>query len=322
MAQGIGAIEEKPILETQYQRAARKRLGVASLLIFCVLPLLIGLGILMGRRWYLPVSILMLVFIMAPFFMIFERRKPKAREIVLVAVMSAIVVSAHLIFHLALPIHIGTALVIVSGIALGPEAGFLVGALSRFVCNFYLGQGAWTPWQMFCWGILGFFAGLAFNRREVLHDEKGGIKKVMAPVLILCFFEIVAYISLLVFPSEEGGDYWRFYLLGAIGIILGVLFQKQRLPVNGWSMTLFTFASTFIIYGGIMNIATLMTSMSFGGVESETGGLSLSALKALYISGLPYDMVHASTAAACVFFFGEPLIRKLERIKIKYGIYK
>ena len=323
MATRVGTLENKT-METQYERAAKKRGRLSGLLIFLVLPILIGLGILMGSRWYLLVSLLMLVLIMAPFFMIFEKRKPKAREIVLIAVMSAIVVSAHLVFHLALPVHIGTALVIASGIALGPEAGFLIGALSRFVCNFYLGQGAWTPWQMFCWGILGFLAGLAFNRYSMngKASESSGFKKVMAPVIVLVFMEVLAYVSLLLIPSEEGGGQWRFYLFGVVGIIVSTLLQKEKLPVNGLSMSLFTFATTFIIYGGIMNIATLVTSMSFGGVEEGATGFTLDALKALYVTGLPYDLIHGATAAICIFLFGEPLIKKLERIKIKYGIYK
>ena len=48
----------------------------------------------------------------------------------------------------------------ITGIAFGPEAGFLTGALSAVISNFYFGQGPWTPFQMFSWGILGFIAGL------------------------------------------------------------------------------------------------------------------------------------------------------------------
>jgi len=45
-------------------------------------------------------------------------------------------------------------------VTLGPEAGFLVGAVSGFVSNFFFGQGPWTPWQMFSFGIVGFLAGI------------------------------------------------------------------------------------------------------------------------------------------------------------------
>ena len=307
---------------TQYEVAVKKRLSLSTFLIFIIIPILIGFGVFLGQRWYLITSILILISIMAPFFMIFEKRKPKAREIVLIAMMSAIVVTAHLVFHLVLPFQIGTALVIISGIALGPEAGFLIGALSRFICNFYMGQGAWTPWQMFCWGILGFLAGLAFNKGNIEKLNSRTFKIVMGPTLSVVFSELIAYISVLIVPSGDDGYQWRFYAMGILGILVGVLLQKNRLPISGITMAIFTFFTTFIIYGGIMNVAALITSIALPASQNYDTGFSIGALKAIYITGLPYDLMHGITAAICVFFFGEPMIRKLERIKIKYGIYK
>ena len=45
-----------------------------------------------------------------------------------------------------------TVIAVVAGAALGARAGVAVGALAAFVSNFFLGQGAWTPWQMLAWG--------------------------------------------------------------------------------------------------------------------------------------------------------------------------
>lgn len=306
------------MMKTQYEAAQEKRLGIASAIILIALPLLIGLGVLLGQRWYMPISLLMLILIMLPFFMIFERRKPKAREIVLIAMMSAIVVTVHLVFHLVLPVQIGTALVVIAGIALGPEAGFLVGALSRFVCNFYMGQGAWTPWQMFCWGILGFLAGLAFNRGNIQKLNSRTFKVIMGPTICIVFAELVAYITVVLFPAGESGYQWRFYVFGLLGLLVGTLLQRERLPISNLTMAFFTFFTTFVIYGGIMNLATMVTSTAMPGGEA----ISLAALKTVYIAGLPYDLLHGFTAALCVYLFGEPMIQKLERIKIKYGIYK
>ncbi len=67
-----------------------------------------------------------------------------------------------------------------------------------------------------------------------------------------------------------------------------------------------------------MNCAAMVT----GAIYPGSDGISLSALRAVYISGAPYDLLHASTAALSVFLLGEPMIKKLERVKIKYGIYK
>ena len=210
-------------------------------------------------------------------------------------------------------------MVIISGISLGPEAGFLIGAMSRFVCNFYMGQGAWTPWQMFCWGLLGFLAGLAFNREL---SEDGGIsnfKKILTPLLCVIFSELVAYISFLLWQgSDETFFGWRVYLFGIIGLLLAVVFQRGKLKTDNLTMAVFTFVVTFVIYGGIMNFAAMCLSMN----EPGSLGIGIKALKALYVSGVGYDFYHALTAAICVFVIGTPMVKKLERIKIKYGIYK
>ncbi len=306
--------------ESHYMAAARKRLELTAVLIFLVIPALIALTVFLGsKRLYMPLSLLILVMIMAPFFMIFERRKPRAREVVLIAMMSALTVASHTFFHIAFPVQIGTAMVIISGISLGPEAGFLIGAMSRFVCNFYMGQGAWTPWQMFCWGLLGFLAGLAFNREISKQNSISNFKKVMAPVLCVIFSELVAYISFLVWPGNDKTFFgWRVYLFGIIGLLLAVIFQKGKLKVDNITMAIFTFVVTFVIYGGIMNFAAMCLSMN----EPGSLGIGVKALKALYVSGVGYDFYHALTAAICVFVIGTPMVNKLERIKIKYGIYK
>jgi energy-coupling factor transport system substrate-specific component len=54
-----------------------------------------------------------------------------------------------------------TVIAVVSGVALGPRAGMAVGGLAALVSNLYLGQGAYTPWQMLAWGGCGLLGGLA-----------------------------------------------------------------------------------------------------------------------------------------------------------------
>ena len=84
------------------------------------------------------------------------------------------------------------------------------------------------------------------------------------------------------------------------------------------TITLFTFFTTLILYGGIINIGSIFTSAGVAG----NGNISLETFRTIYITGLPYDIVHASLAAFCMYIIGNPMIRKIERIKIKYGIYK
>lgn len=310
--------------------AQKKRERVSAALLFIAVPLTLFITFrFLGSAKFMVAGLLIVVYAMIPFFMIFERRKPKAREIVLVAMMTALTVTAHLLFHVTIPIEIGTAMVIISGISLGPEAGFLVGALARFVCNFYQGSGPYTPWQMFSWGLLGFLAGLAFNKVEAQHlrlqsqkeadaraaaverPKEKTFRLVMGPLLCIVFGFLAAYISYLIVPGEDQTPWgWRMYVCGGAGLLLGAALQRKRLPVDNITITLFTFFTTLIIYGGIMNAAML----------TWTGG-DFNTLRLLYISGFIYDLGHAGRAAICMFVIGKPMMQKIERIKVKYGIY-
>ena len=43
-------------------------------------------------------------------------------------------------------------------------------------------------------------------------------------------------------------------------------------------------------------------------------------LLAIYMSGLPVDLVHATATVIFLWLASRPMIEKLERIKVKYGL--
>ena len=53
---------------------------------------------------------------------------------------------------------------VLAGAVFGRRSGFLVGALAALVSNFFFGQGPWTPWQMYAWGLVGYLAGVLADR--------------------------------------------------------------------------------------------------------------------------------------------------------------
>lgn len=116
------------------------------------------------KKYYIAVSLLVIIYAMIPFFAGFERRKPKAREIVILAVLIAVAVVARGAFFMTPNFKPIVAIVIISGVSLGRESGFLVGAMSAFVSNFFFGQGPWTPWQMIAMAVCGYLAGLLFHK--------------------------------------------------------------------------------------------------------------------------------------------------------------
>jgi energy-coupling factor transport system substrate-specific component len=114
---------------------------------------------------YLLFSILMIVLIFLPFIVRFERRQVSAEEMVIIGMLAAIAALSRVPFASLPSVQPTSFVVIITGRVFGREAGFLVGALAAVVSNLFLGQGPWTPWQMFCWGMIGFSAGLFANQR-------------------------------------------------------------------------------------------------------------------------------------------------------------
>lgn len=144
------------------KRSTKAALIMALLLV----PVTLLLGTKLPGRWYYLTSTLIIIELMAPFFLMFEGRRPRARELVIIAVMCALAAVSRVVFAFMPSFKPITAIIMLTGIAFGPEAGFLTGAVSAFASNFFYSQGAWTPWQMMAYGVGGFLAGLVFFRKR------------------------------------------------------------------------------------------------------------------------------------------------------------
>ena len=232
------------------ERKLTKRTIMATFLILFLIPLTIYIGIfLLGDRKYYFISLLIILETMIPFCMVFESRKPKARELIIISVLCAIAVAGRAAFFMLPQFKPVVALVIIAGVCFGGETGFLTGAVTGFVSNFFFGQGPWTPCQMFAFGIIGFIAGVLF--------KKGFLRKTKA------------------------------------------------------SLCIFGFIATLVIYGGIMNPASVIMYQA-----NPTKAMIIYS----YIMGLPFDLIHSLGTVFFLWFISEAMIDKLERIKIKYGL--
>ena len=187
-----------------------------------------------SRKYYLT-SVIIILLAMLPFFARFEVRRPQVSEIVLLAVMRAPQFK---------PV---CAIVILTAVAFNAEAGFITGAAAGLISNMFFGQGPWTPWQMFGFGLVGFFAGILFRDREVKT----------APMLIYGFFSVL------------------------------------------------------IIYGVLLDTGSLF-------MYSQE--MSWKALLAMYASGFTFNLIHASGTVVFLLLLQKPVLSKLRRIKIKYGM--
>ena len=226
------------------------RAVLGTLVILALIPAVIFSGvILLDDRKYYMISLLVICLSMIPFLLIFEGRRPQARELVVIAVLIAIAVAGRAAFFMAPQFKPVLAIVIIAGVCLGGESGFIVGAMTAFVSNFFFGQGPWTPWQMFCFGIIGFLAGFLF-KHGILSCKK----------LHLCIF---------------GG------------------------------------LAAFFIYGGLIDIWTILMV-----TPEPTIGTAI----VVYGAGLWFNLIHAAATVMFLFFLSGPMIEKLNRIKMKYGL--
>jgi energy-coupling factor transport system substrate-specific component len=114
-------------------------------------------------------SVLVLTVALAIGFGWYERSRPPARVLALVAALAALAAIGRVAFAAFPNVKPTSDIVLFSGYALGGPAGFAVGALAALVSNVFLGQGPWTPWQMAAWGVVGLFGavlGRAMRGRE------------------------------------------------------------------------------------------------------------------------------------------------------------
>ena len=232
------------------KRKLHKRTVIATLLILLLIPLTLFVGVyyFAGQKYYF-ISLLILLECMLPFFLIFEGRKPQARELVLIAVLVALNVAGRAAFFMLPEFKPVVAMTILAGVAFGGETGFLVGAMTMLVSNMLFSQGPWTPWQMFAMGIIGWLAGILY-RKGVLRRSK----------LSLCIFGVIA---------------------------------------------------STVVFGGIMNPASAL-------MWSNT--INWKIIMSYYITGIPVDLVRAVATFVFLWLGAEPMLEKLDRIKVKYGL--
>lgn len=228
-------------------RLKSQRLKIAVVLIVIVIPCILAAGLLLGDRNYAITSPLIVLLSMLPFFFAFENRKPKARELVPLAVMAALAAVGRFVFAALPQFKPIVAIVIITALSFGPEAGFLTGAVAMLVSNFFFGQGPWTPWQMFCCGIIGFLAGLL---------------------------------------------------------------RQNGLLKHKWSVCFFGFLSGYL-YGMIIDVWT---------VSAFTSKVTWQSILAIYTSGFSFNTILAIATAFFLFILEKPMTKKLDRIKIKFGL--
>lgn len=231
------------------RRHSKKSLVLAGILVALILPTLILGGMFLDDRKYYFISLAVLVEVMAAFFILFEGRRPKSREIAVMAVICALAVAGRAAFFMLPQFKPVAALVIIAGMTLGGGSGFIVGAVTMLVSNMLFSQGPWTPWQMFAMGLVGLIAG------------------------------------------------------GLSGFLRG---GKGRLCVFGALVTI-------VVYGGLMNLSSALIWARQPDIR---------VILTYFVTGFPMDCVHAAATALFLWFGAEPMCEKLDRLRVRYGLFE
>lgn len=227
-----------------------KKSHIAMLIVFFLLiPLTLYFGTKLSGQAYYLTGTLIIIELMIPFFLSFEGRKHQARELVLLAVMCALAI----VGRVAIPIPSFKAIfaiIMLTGIAFGPESGFIVGAIAALASNFFYSQGAYTPWQM------------------------------------------MAY--------------------GAGGMLAGFFFAKGRLPRKPITMAIFGFFAVILWVGPLLDCSTFFTTIgSYNNFHAVMG---------VFVAGFTTNLSQAICTVLVMLLFGKPLLDKLERVMLKYGM--
>jgi energy-coupling factor transport system substrate-specific component len=110
------------------------------------------------QNWGL-MSVILVALTIGAFFFEFEGSNIGSKEIAIVGILSTVSAVLRIPFAAVPSVQPCTYLIICSGYVFGPLAGFMVGAMTALVSNLFLGQGPWTIYQMFAWGMAGVSAG-------------------------------------------------------------------------------------------------------------------------------------------------------------------
>lgn len=124
---------------------------------FLIIPAIavICVSVFEGKR-YMVLSLCAAFFALLLFAAGYEKKNVGTKRMVAASVMTALCFAGRFI-PVFKPV---TAIIIITAIYMGSEAGFFVGAMTALISNFYFGQGPWTPFQMLGWGIIGYAAGV------------------------------------------------------------------------------------------------------------------------------------------------------------------
>lgn len=254
-------------------------------------------------------ALLTLVVVLASigvFFASYEASRPRLRDIMPTVVLAALAAAGRILFAPIPDFKPVSAIAIIAGVAFGRKSGFMVGALAALASNFFFGQGPWTPWQMYAWGLVGYGAGLLAmvpaKRRAVESKSSCRVRS----------GEATGVTCGLLSPDGETESAALLPYQARTDKENRACSTRRLLDAHPTIVYAYGFLAC-LGYGFILNAWSILSFF-----HAQASGWA--GILAVYATALPFDIVHGVATVVFLLALYGPWRRKLERVRRKFGL--
>lgn len=300
---------------------------IIEALSLAVTPVVLVICAISNANQTAALSFLVVLASLGIFFAGYEASRPRLRDVMPTVVLAALAAAGRILFAPIPDFKPVSAIAIIAGIVFGRKSGFMVGALAALASNFFFGQGAWTPWQMYAWGLVGYGAGLL--GQICVRDKTPSAN-------VACSNEAAATDKLAnssestsgMVPQEsevlaEGQAHSNDVAPSSNVVqIPDATLDASCAPASRAKVQLVArhplvvFVYGFIAclgYGFILNAWSILSFF-----HAQASGLL--GILAVYATALPFDIIHGVATVIFLLALYAPWRKKLARIRTKFGL--
>lgn len=254
-------------------------------------------------------ALLTLVVVLASigvFFASYEASRPRLRDIMPTVVLAALAAAGRILFAPIPDFKPVSAIAIIAGVAFGRKSGFMVGALAALASNFFFGQGPWTPWQMYAWGLVGYGAGLLAMvpaKRRAVESKSSCRARSGKATGVTCG---------LLSPDGETESAALSSHQARTDKENRALATRRLIDAHPTIVYAYGFLAC-LGYGFILNAWSILSFF-----HAQASGWA--GILAMYATALPFDIVHGVATVVFLLALYGPWCRKLERVRRKFGL--
>ena len=263
---------------------------VIEVAVLLIVPITMALCVLLHIQASAAITLLVAIAALVIFFISYEKSRPALHQIMPTVILAALAIAGRIIFYYLPYIKPVSAICIIAGAVFGKKSGFMVGALAALVSNVYFGQGPWTAWQMYAWGLVGYLAGVFGEHLDLFNPFK--TRKCTA-------------------TDKDNGEHRvrQEHACQNSASQRGVRQKNDHKQGVRPLIYVYGFLSA-LLYGFILNSYYVI-----GFVQP----LTLESALLAYGAGLPFDLLHGASTVGFLIVLYAPWTKKLKRIKEKYA---